>query len=180
MTFASAERARAEAVALEAAQVAGELLLGFLGRLDRTRIGTKSAARDLVTEADLAAERCLVERLRRAFPEHAIESEEEVRDARSERGNVRLVHLIEPETCEFVSGTRCSAGFRKIQHRAMGEPDVVRVRFEPLQRGVVREQGLAAAFELADARKPGRRFGHSGYATRITSRGRFLFIAARL
>jgi myo-inositol-1(or 4)-monophosphatase len=40
--------------------------------------------RDLVTEVDVAAERELVARLRRAFPGHAIEAEEEVRDARDE------------------------------------------------------------------------------------------------
>ena len=68
-------------VAEEAAREAGDLLLGYLGRLAGTRIRSKSAARDLVTEADVASERLLVERLRGAFPDHAIEAEEEVRDA---------------------------------------------------------------------------------------------------
>lgn len=81
MTLEPAQRTRARDVALEAARAAGELLLASFERLDPARIGTKSAARDLVTEADLASERLLVARLRAAFPGHAIESEESVRDA---------------------------------------------------------------------------------------------------
>jgi len=102
-----AERERARAVALEAARAAGELLMGFLGRLDRARIGTKSAARDLVTEADLAAERCLVARLRAAFPGHALESEEEVRDADDGRPRWFLDPL--DGTVNFVHGLACFA-----------------------------------------------------------------------
>jgi myo-inositol-1(or 4)-monophosphatase len=103
MPLSPAERERARAVALEAAHEAGRLLLGYLGRLDPARIGHKSAARDLVTEADLASERCLVAHLRRAFPEHAIEAEEAVRDAASSGprwfldpldGTVNFVHRL--------------------------------------------------------------------------------------
>ncbi len=64
-----------------AARAAGEILLAHYGRIDRADVASKSAARDLVTKADVAAERELVARLRRAFPGHAIEAEEEVRDA---------------------------------------------------------------------------------------------------
>lgn len=71
------------------AREAGELLMETFGRLDPTRIRSKSARRDLVTEADVASERLLVERLRAAYPDHAIEAEEEVRDAGAERGGLR-------------------------------------------------------------------------------------------
>ena len=90
-------------VALEAAHEAGELLLGFLGKLEAGSIRSKSARRDLVTEADVASERLLVERLRRAFPDHAIEAEEEVRDAQDGRprwfldpldGTINFVHSL--------------------------------------------------------------------------------------
>ena len=84
-----AERARILGVALEAARAAGATLLEHFGRLDPAQIGSKSAARDLVTAADLAAERGLVERLRRQLPSHAIESEEEVRDARGALDELR-------------------------------------------------------------------------------------------
>ncbi|MAF65672.1 MAG: inositol monophosphatase [Planctomycetes bacterium] len=68
-------------VARTVAVEAGELLLESFGQLAASQIRSKSAARDLVTEADLASERLLVARLRECFPEHRIESEEEVRDA---------------------------------------------------------------------------------------------------
>lgn len=64
-----------------AARAAGAALLQHFGHIDRADVTTKSAARDLVTKADLEAERVLVAHLRRAFPGHAIEAEEEVRDA---------------------------------------------------------------------------------------------------
>jgi myo-inositol-1(or 4)-monophosphatase len=67
-------------VAEAAAREAGALLLESFGHIERARVKTKSAARDLVTEADVASERSIVARLREAFPGHAIEAEEEVRD----------------------------------------------------------------------------------------------------
>ena len=98
-------RERALAVAEAAAREAGALLLAHFGRLDERTIGRKSARRDLVTAADLASERAIVARLRAAFPEHAIEAEEEVRDggdsARGARwfldpldGTVNFVHRL--------------------------------------------------------------------------------------
>ncbi|MEO0649989.1 MAG: inositol monophosphatase family protein [Planctomycetota bacterium] len=63
------------------AREAGAGLMEKLGRLDAGDVRTKSARRDLVTVADVEAERLIVERLRRAFPGHAIEAEEETRDA---------------------------------------------------------------------------------------------------
>lgn len=90
-------------VAEQAARDAGEVLLGYLGRLAAARIGRKSSARDLVTEADVASERLLVSRIREAFPQHAIEAEEEVCDADSAGprwfldpldGTVNFVHEI--------------------------------------------------------------------------------------
>jgi len=71
---------RALELARSAAAEAGELLLQHLGALAESDIRSKSAARDLVTSADIAAERLLVERLRASFPDHAIQAEEEVVD----------------------------------------------------------------------------------------------------
>lgn len=91
------------AVASAAAREAGALLLEHHGRLDPAAIRSKSAERDLVTAADVAAERLLVERLRARFPEHAIEAEEEVHDALDRRprwfldpldGTVNFVHRL--------------------------------------------------------------------------------------
>lgn len=80
-------RERALAVALEAARAAGDVLLEHFGRLDPAAIGTKTTPRDLVTIADVASERAIVARLRAAFPEHAIEAEEEVHDALDAAGS---------------------------------------------------------------------------------------------
>lgn len=91
------------AVASAAAREAGALLLEHFGKLDPAAIHSKSAERDLVTAADVAAERRLVERLRRALPDHAIEAEEEVKDALDRRprwfldpldGTVNFVHKL--------------------------------------------------------------------------------------
>jgi myo-inositol-1(or 4)-monophosphatase len=96
-----AELEHARNVAEAAAAHAGELLLQHLGKLDPSAIRSKSEARDLVTAADVAAERLLVDRLRTALPDHAIEAEEEVRDALDDRprwfldpldGTVNFVH----------------------------------------------------------------------------------------
>lgn len=103
----ASERAAILATAEAAARRSGDLLLEHLGRLDEGQIRSKSAARDLVTAADLASERALCDTLRREFPDHAIEAEEEVRDAASERprwlldpldGTVNFVHEI-PAFC---------------------------------------------------------------------------------
>ena len=76
-----AERQQLLALAQDAALEAGEILVGHLGHLDPEAIGLKTNYRDLVTAADLDAERVLVDRLRKACPGHAIEAEEETRDA---------------------------------------------------------------------------------------------------
>jgi myo-inositol-1(or 4)-monophosphatase len=85
------ERAAALAVAEAAAREAGELLLARMGHLAAGEVRSKSAARDLVTAADVESERHLVARLRAAFPEHAIEAEEEVHDDAGDdaRGDAR-------------------------------------------------------------------------------------------
>ena len=61
------------ATAIDIARAAGSLLLPIFDR--RVRIEYKGEA-DLVTEADRASERLIVERLRDRFPEHAIVAEE--------------------------------------------------------------------------------------------------------
>lgn len=96
-----AERERALAVATEAAREAGELLLERFGRVQR--FGRKTSARDLVTEADLESERLVVGRLRAALPGHAIEAEEEVRDAGGDVGPRWFVDPLDG-TVNFVHG----------------------------------------------------------------------------
>lgn len=87
---------RALALAESAARDAGERLLRHFGKLDPSQIGTKTSARDLVTAADLESERALVSVLRAEFPEHAIEAEEEVRDAADAPGADRPRWFLDP------------------------------------------------------------------------------------
>ena len=79
---------------------AGATQLAQLGRVREVR--SKSAARDLVTEVDIACERLLVGRLRSAAPGHAIEAEEEVHD----EGQTGLRWFLDPldGTVNFVHG----------------------------------------------------------------------------
>lgn len=86
--IAAAETAEALAVAREAADDARRLLLDAQGRIGR-EVATEKSPRDLVTEADTAAEERIVERLSRAFPDHAIVAEES--DARAGTSGWRWV-----------------------------------------------------------------------------------------
>lgn len=73
--IAAAETAEALAVAREAAGAARRLLLDARGSIGRDA-ATEKSPRDLVTEADKAAEDRIVDRLTRAFPDHEVVAEE--------------------------------------------------------------------------------------------------------
>lgn len=60
--------------AKEIAHLAGEQLLVYWGKL--TQVREKQFFWDLVTEADLASEACILEQLKKRFPSHDILSEE--------------------------------------------------------------------------------------------------------
>jgi myo-inositol-1(or 4)-monophosphatase len=132
------------------AREAGELLLQFGERLETLGRRTKTARRDLVTDADLAAERCLVARLRAAFPDHAIEAEEEVRDVQDQRPR----WFVDPldGTVNFVHGLPAFAVSLGLVHR--GQPLVGVVHAPRLGETYWGAQG-AGAFLAGDA--PGGR-----------------------
>lgn len=109
MTALDLERARA--VALDAARAAGLIHLRYLGEIARDGIARKSSTRDLVTRADVESERAIVSAIRAAFPDHAIEAEEEVRDALDARprwfvdpldGTTNFVHEL-PAFCSSIA-----------------------------------------------------------------------------
>lgn len=76
--MAQSERERASEVAIAAAKAAGEVLLQAYQRgLTRVADLRMKADRSLQTEADLEAERVMIACVRAAFPDHAIESEEQ-------------------------------------------------------------------------------------------------------
>lgn len=86
------QNARALQVALEAARAAGKILLQ---RRTRTRKIKVKGFRDIVTDADLAANRAIRELIQREFPTHAILSEE---DTPSEKRAPRaeMLWIIDP------------------------------------------------------------------------------------
>jgi myo-inositol-1(or 4)-monophosphatase len=80
--------------ALETARSAGQLLWDYYHR-HHTLI-RKSSDIDLVTEADLAAERLIVDAIRTRFPGHAILSEEGLGDSRQAVGEASSLWLVDP------------------------------------------------------------------------------------
>jgi len=81
-------------IALETARLAGRLLLDYAG--GQLEIGTKSTEIDLVTEADLASERLIVDAIRRHFPGHTILSEEGLGDLQQIAGESEHLWLVDP------------------------------------------------------------------------------------
>jgi myo-inositol-1(or 4)-monophosphatase len=81
-------------IALETAREAGRLLLEYAGR--RLEVGHKSTEIDLVTEADLASERLIVDALRRHFPGHTILAEEGLGDLDHFAGDGEHLWLVDP------------------------------------------------------------------------------------
>jgi len=74
LTHTPVDLERARAVATEAAEQAGAVVLAGAGLDVPAR--AKDATGDLVTKLDFDAERLIVQRIRRAFPQHRILSEE--------------------------------------------------------------------------------------------------------
>ena len=88
--------------AVRLAREAGTLLRGYQEKLTAADIRHKTSLRDLVTRADIEAERLIVARIRQEFPSHAILAEEEVK----ERSWDRPTWLVDPldGTINFVHG----------------------------------------------------------------------------
>lgn len=91
------------AFARELAVGAGQVLMGYHEALDPARIGRKSTHRDLVTEADVASERFVLEGIRARFPDHAVYAEESGGEAHASGpqwivdpldGTVNFVHAL--------------------------------------------------------------------------------------
>jgi myo-inositol-1(or 4)-monophosphatase len=142
---------RALEVAERAAREAGELLLASFGRIERSRVRTKSAARDLVTAADVESERLIVARLRAAFPGDAIEAEEETKDARG-ADESRPRWFVDPldGTVNFVHGI---PAFAVSIARYLGpEPEVAVVHLPRLGETFTAERGKGANLDGAPIR----------------------------
>lgn len=132
-------------VAEAAAREAGAILMQHFGHLDRGRIRSKSAARDLVTAADVESERAIVARLRAAFPDDAIEAEEEVHDAADASGRPRW--FVDPldGTINFVHGLPAFAV--SIARYVGGAPEVAVVHLPRLAETFTAESGKGARLD---------------------------------
>jgi myo-inositol-1(or 4)-monophosphatase len=82
------------AFAQESARQAGQLLCDLYRR--RHTVQRKSSDIDLVTEADLAAERLIVDAIRARFPGHAILAEEGLGDLQEAVGGTPYLWLVDP------------------------------------------------------------------------------------
>lgn len=74
-------------IAFEASRAAGEILADYFARGVNVRAKEEDASYNLVTDADLAAEKAIAKIITEAFPEHAILGEEE------NAGDVNAEHL---------------------------------------------------------------------------------------
>ena len=62
-------------IAIRAARAAGNIMVRYWDRLDTIKV-TEKGANDFVTEVDRLCEEAIIETIRKAFPDHAIEAEE--------------------------------------------------------------------------------------------------------
>jgi myo-inositol-1(or 4)-monophosphatase len=80
--------------AIQVAEQAGELLLGYQSRgLAADQVRTKASPADLVTEADLASDHLILDAIRDRFPDHALFSEE---SSGGEPPDVEWLWLVDP------------------------------------------------------------------------------------
>jgi myo-inositol-1(or 4)-monophosphatase len=80
--------------AMETTRKAGRLLCEFYHR--RHTVSYKSSEIDLVTEADLASERLIVDAIRTQFPSHTILSEEGLGDLQAAAGEAPCLWVVDP------------------------------------------------------------------------------------
>lgn len=112
--------------AIETARDAGRLLLEKFGR---TLTVTKKGDINLVTEADLASEKLIVERIRSYYPKHSILAEESG-EAVIDGGDATWKWIIDPldGTTNFAHGYPCFCVTIALEHN--GEV-VIGVTFDP-------------------------------------------------
>lgn len=101
--FDSADSARALETAIAAAREAGAVLLQYYEKLDPKSIHSKSARRDLVSAADVAAEKVILQKIGGAFGGDAIHAEESSRGAGGGGGAIWYIDPLDGTT-NFVHG----------------------------------------------------------------------------
>jgi myo-inositol-1(or 4)-monophosphatase len=114
-------------IAVRAARRAGEIITRGMNRVHRLEVRSKGQ-NDFVTEIDLAAERDIVETIRKHYPDHAILAEEG-----GQSGDSEFVWIIDPldGTTNFLHGYPQFAVSIGVQRRGRMEHGVV---YDPLRQ----------------------------------------------
>lgn len=123
-------------IAQKAAQQAGNIILRSMDKLDEVQI-TEKQKNDFVSEVDIAAERSIVETIRKSYPDHGIIAEE----GGDDRADNDIVWIIDPldGTRNFLHGFphfAVSIAVRekgKIEHGVIYDP--IRKEFFMASRG---------------------------------------------
>jgi myo-inositol-1(or 4)-monophosphatase len=110
--------------AIQTAREAGLILVGRLGR--SLQVSNKGDI-DLVTEADLASERFIIERLRSHFPRHAILAEESGNSAGVDADAAEWKWIIDPldGTTNYAHGYPCFCVSIALEHAGRIELGVI-------------------------------------------------------
>lgn len=114
-------------IAVRAARRAGEIIVRGMNRLHRLDVRAKGE-NDFVTEIDMAAERDIIETIRKHYPDHAVLAEES-----GAKGDSEFVWIIDPldGTTNFMHGFPQFAVSIAVQRRGRMEHGVV---YDPLRQ----------------------------------------------
>ncbi|HEY8538180.1 MAG TPA: inositol monophosphatase family protein [Steroidobacteraceae bacterium] len=139
-------------IAVRAARRAGEIIVRGMNRLHQLDVRAKGQ-NDFVTEIDMAAERDIIQTIRRHYPDHAVLGEET-----GSSGDSEFVWIIDPldGTTNFLHGFPQFAVSIAVQRRGRIEHGVV---YDPLR------QELFTASRGEGAQLDGRRIRVSGHTS---------------
>src|SRR5437868_9075289 len=118
-------------IAVRAARRAGEIIVRGMNRLHRLDVRNKGQ-NDFVTEIDVAAERDIIETIRKSYPDHAILAEESG-DSNGSRGESEFVWIVDPldGTTNYMHGFPQFAVSIAVERRGRIEHGVV---YDPLRQ----------------------------------------------
>lgn len=118
-------------IAVRAARRAGEIIIRGMNRLHRLEIRAKGQ-NDFVTEIDLAAERDIIETIRKHYPDHGVLAEESG-ELDGARGESEFVWIIDPldGTTNFLHGFPQFAVSIAVARRGRVEHGVI---YDPLRQ----------------------------------------------
>ena len=119
-------------IAIRAARRAGEIIVRGMNRLHRLEVHRKGQ-NDFVSEIDVAAERDIIETIRKHYPDHAVLAEESGHSDGRGNADSEFVWIIDPldGTTNFLHGFPQFAVSIAVQRRGRTEHGVV---YDPLRQ----------------------------------------------